>query len=57
MEESLGDLLINAYNANERKNSYEVKKNLKLAMKVLKGVGLNLDSLKSDIENEMEAHT
>ena len=57
MEESLGDLIINAYNANERKNYYEVKKNLNLAMKVLKSVGLNLDSLKSDIENGMEAHT
>ena len=57
MEESLGNLLIKAYNANERKNHYEVKKNINLALKILESVGIKLDNLKSDVDSALEAHT
>jgi len=56
MEESLGDLLVKAYNANERKNYYEVKKNIKRALKILEKVGMKIDNLKSDIDDALEAH-
>lgn len=56
MEESLGDLLVKAYNANERKNYYEVKKNINRALKVLEKVGIKIDNLKSDVDDALEAH-
>ncbi len=56
MEESLGDLLVKAYNANEKKNYYEVKKNIKRALKILEKVGVKIDNLKSDVDDALEAH-
>jgi len=56
VEESLGDLLVKAYNANERKNYYEVKKNINRALKVLEKVGIKIDNLKSDVDDALEAH-
>jgi len=56
VEESLGDLLVKAYNANERKNYYEVKKNIKRAIKILEKVGIKIDNLKSDVDDALEAH-
>lgn len=56
MEESLGNLLIKAYNANERRNYYEVKKSINKAIKLLESLGVNINSLKSDIDSELEAH-
>ncbi len=59
MVESLGDLIVNAYNANEKRNYYKVKKNLKLAMKMmdtltgkLNQMTNNIDKLDNIMEND-----
>ncbi len=57
MVETLGDFLVRAYNANERKNYYEVKKNLNLAIKMLKTVGIDLNDRKSDVIDSMQSYT
>ncbi len=36
MEYSLREIIVMAYNANERRNYFKVKQNLKLAMKMVK---------------------
>ncbi len=57
MVETLGDFLIRAYNANERGNHYEVKKNLKLAIKLLASEGMDVSSRKSDVIDTMRTYT
>ena len=57
MVETLGDFLIRAYNANERGNHYEVKKNLKLAIKLLESEGIEISSKKSDVIDTMRTYT
>lgn len=56
MVETLGDFLIKAYNANERGNHYEVKKNLKVAIKMLRKKD-KTSSRKSDVIDTMHTYT
>ena len=57
VEESLGDLIVNAYNANEQRNYYKVRKNLKLAIKMLNKVTGNIDQTLNNIKNFTEDQT
>jgi len=50
MVESLGDLIVNAYNANEKRNYYKVRKNLKLAIKMLDTLTGKLNQMTNNID-------
>jgi len=57
MVESLGDLIVEAYNANEKRNYYMVKKKLNLAIKMLDNVNGILDGMKSKLDDYTENDT
>jgi len=50
MVESLGDLIVSAYNANEKRNYYKVRKNLKLAIKMLDTLTGKLNQMTNNLD-------